>query len=151
MTGTPSNRLAISAREAGERHWLLCWPRALRWCSCGHGERNRPSDCRRSGRTNCIFPGFGFPDNVRVGADLAEALQGADIVVLVTPSTHIRELAFQMLPHTGTRRSLSAPRKGSRRNLPSHVSGDRGSSQRSLCGKGGGPVGSDVRSRGGGR
>jgi glycerol-3-phosphate dehydrogenase (NAD(P)+) len=51
-------------------------------------------------RQNHVYlPGFRFPDNVSVGADLAEAMSGAGIVLLVVPSSHTRDLAFAILPH----------------------------------------------------
>ena len=63
--------------------------------------RHEQAERLQTERQNQLYlPGFRFPENVRVGADLAEALRGAAIVLLVTPSTHIRELAFQILPHS---------------------------------------------------
>ncbi|MGA7414039.1 MAG: NAD(P)H-dependent glycerol-3-phosphate dehydrogenase [Bryobacteraceae bacterium] len=63
--------------------------------------RQEQAEKLQTERQNQLYlPGFRFPENVRVGADLAEALRGAAIVLLVTPSTHIRELAFQILPHS---------------------------------------------------
>src|SRR5271165_3795849 len=52
-------------------------------------------------RQNHLYlPGFLFPDNVSVGDSFADSFRGAGVVLLVAPSTHIRELAFQMLPHS---------------------------------------------------
>jgi glycerol-3-phosphate dehydrogenase (NAD(P)+) len=112
MTGTPSNRLAIlGAGSWGTALAIVLAPRfdvVRLWA-------RRPEQAERlqAERQNQLYlPGFRFPDNVRVGADLAEALQGPDIVVLVTPSTHIRELAFQMLPHTSNETIFVSATKG---------------------------------------
>ena len=50
-------------------------------------------------RVNDLFlPGHKIPDGVQVTADLAEALQDADMVVSAMPSQHCRRLFEQMLP-----------------------------------------------------
>jgi glycerol-3-phosphate dehydrogenase (NAD(P)+) len=51
-------------------------------------------------RQNIIYlPGFILPDAIRSTNDLAEALQGAEIVVTAVPSHVVRETYTQMLPH----------------------------------------------------
>lgn len=59
-------------------------------------EQGRLLDTER--QNQLYLPGFRFPENVSIGADLAGAMSGANIVLLVMPSTHVRELAFAMLP-----------------------------------------------------
>jgi len=50
-------------------------------------------------RVNDLFlPGHKIPDGVQVTADLAKALQGADMVVSAMPSQNCRRLFEQMLP-----------------------------------------------------
>jgi glycerol-3-phosphate dehydrogenase (NAD(P)+) len=50
-------------------------------------------------RENDVFlPGFRLPENVRITRDLAEAVTGADIVLSVMPSRHVRRLYTEMLP-----------------------------------------------------
>lgn len=64
-------------------------------------------------RQNHLYlPGFRFPDNVSVGNNLADSLRGAGVVLLVTPSTHIRELAFQILPHSRSETIFVSATKG---------------------------------------
>jgi glycerol-3-phosphate dehydrogenase (NAD(P)+) len=61
-------------------------------------------------RENDIYlPGFQIPSHVEVTSDLAAALAGADIVLSVMPSHHVRALYQQMLPHlTGSMAFVSA-------------------------------------------
>lgn len=43
-------------------------------------------------RENTLFlPGFRFPDNLQVTADIAQAAQQKDLLLLVTPSQKLRE------------------------------------------------------------
>ncbi len=112
MTGTRSNRLAIlGAGSWGTALAIVLAPRfdvVRLWA-----RRAEQAERLQAERQNQLYlPGFRFPDNVRVGADLAEALQGADVVLLVTPSTHIRELAFQMLPHISDETIFVSATKG---------------------------------------
>src|SRR5271165_397538 len=100
MTEPPSSQLTIlGAGSWGTALALVLAPRFDRvqlWA-------RRPEQAKRlqAERQNHLYlPGFRFPDHVWVGTDLAEALAGAGIVLLAVPSTHIRELAFQMLPHS---------------------------------------------------
>jgi glycerol-3-phosphate dehydrogenase (NAD(P)+) len=52
-----------------------------------------------SSRINDVFlPGFRLPGHVRISSDLATVLEGADIVLSVMPSHHVRSLYKQMLP-----------------------------------------------------
>jgi glycerol-3-phosphate dehydrogenase (NAD(P)+) len=100
MTDTPSNRLtilgagswgtALAIVLAARFDMVRLWARRAEQAERLHAER----------QNQLYLPGFRFPDNVSVDADLAEALRGAGVVLLVSPSTRIRELAFQMLPHT---------------------------------------------------
>ncbi|MCX6621383.1 MAG: NAD(P)-dependent glycerol-3-phosphate dehydrogenase [Acidobacteria bacterium] len=54
----------------------------------------------RAVRENDVYlPGFQLPPDVEATADLAEALEGAEAVLSVMPSHHVRRLFQQMLPH----------------------------------------------------
>lgn len=51
------------------------------------------------GRENRVYlPGFPLPANLRVTADLADAVRGRDVVLLVTPSQRVRENARLLAP-----------------------------------------------------
>ena len=54
----------------------------------------------RAVRENDVYlPGFQLPPDVEATADLADALAGAEVVLSVMPSHHVRHLYEQMLPH----------------------------------------------------
>lgn len=64
-------------------------------------------------RTNDLFlPGEQLPDAVTATNDLAEALAGAEIVVSVMPSHHVRRLFAQMLPHLHDKMLFVSATKG---------------------------------------
>lgn len=45
------------------------------------------------------LPGFQLPAHVRITTELGEALEGADVVLGVMPSHHVRSVFTEMLPH----------------------------------------------------
>ncbi|HEX6479420.1 MAG TPA: NAD(P)H-dependent glycerol-3-phosphate dehydrogenase [Ktedonobacteraceae bacterium] len=64
-------------------------------------------------RENTIFlPGFRFPDRLRVTADIREAVQGKDVLVLVTPSQSMRENVRLVAPYLGKETILVSASKG---------------------------------------
>lgn len=58
----------------------------------------RAAAMERSRQNSAYLPGMDFPPNVRVTSDLAEAMRGADLVLLVTPSQVVREHARALAP-----------------------------------------------------
>ena len=53
-------------------------------------------------RENSLFlPGFRFPDSLQVTSDIAQAVKGADILLLVTPSQRMRENVRLLAPYVG--------------------------------------------------
>ncbi len=53
-------------------------------------------------RENSLFlPGFRFPDSLQVTTDIAQAVKGADILLLVTPSQRMRENVRLLAPYLG--------------------------------------------------
>jgi len=52
-----------------------------------------------SGRNERYLPGIPLPEGIEATADLARALEGAQAVLLVTPSSTIREMCAQLAPH----------------------------------------------------
>ncbi len=84
------------AREAraGEGELVLLWDH----------RPERAQEIQRA-RENCAYlPGFGFPPNLRVTADLAEAVGDRDLVILVTPSQTMRANARALAPHIAAAR-----------------------------------------------
>ncbi len=64
-------------------------------------------------RVNDVFlPGFPLPANVRPGADLRAAVEGADVVLSVMPSDHVRSLYGRMLPWLEPRMLFVSATKG---------------------------------------
>lgn len=54
----------------------------------------------RQRRENRLFlPGFTFPDSMGVTSDIAEAVRGADMLLLVTPSQRMRENVRLLAPY----------------------------------------------------
>jgi glycerol-3-phosphate dehydrogenase (NAD(P)+) len=60
-------------------------------------ERAHELQWKRENQT--YLPGFPLPANLRVTADLADALAERDLVLLVTPSQRLRENARALAPH----------------------------------------------------
>jgi glycerol-3-phosphate dehydrogenase (NAD(P)+) len=51
-----------------------------------------------SRENDTYLPGFQLPDNISVTSDLETAVEGAEIVLSVMPSHHVRKVYSQMLP-----------------------------------------------------
>jgi len=62
-------------------------------------EQDLAARMRQTRENDVYLPGFRLPESVRVAAGFGEALEGADIVLSVTPSHVTRVLYSQMLPH----------------------------------------------------
>jgi len=67
---------------------------------------------RRERENRIFFPGFPLPEAVRPTSDLAEALDGADLVVLVLPSDAFRETLQRMREHVPDGVPLVSATKG---------------------------------------
>lgn len=64
-------------------------------------------------RENKLFlSGFRFPDTLRVTADVVEAVQGKDMLLLVTPSQRMRENVRSIAPYIGEETLLVSASKG---------------------------------------
>lgn len=64
-------------------------------------------------RENSIFlPGFRFPDTLRVTSDLASAVRGQELLLLVTPSQRLRENLRLLAPVLATNTLLVSATKG---------------------------------------
>jgi glycerol-3-phosphate dehydrogenase (NAD(P)+) len=60
---------------------------------------DRAAAMQRTRENAAFLPGFPFPARLRLTADLAEALAGCDIVLIVTPAQRVRENARAIRPH----------------------------------------------------
>lgn len=87
--GSCGTALAIALARSREPHHISLWVHgadvlvALRNC-----------------HINSIYlPGIRIPDEVEVTGELGEALAGAEIILSVVPSAHVRSVYTAMLPH----------------------------------------------------
>jgi glycerol-3-phosphate dehydrogenase (NAD(P)+) len=62
-------------------------------------ERDLADRAARARENDIFLPGFQLPGNIFITSDLAEALDGGDVVLGVMPSHHARGLYERMLPH----------------------------------------------------
>jgi glycerol-3-phosphate dehydrogenase (NAD(P)+) len=58
------------------------------------------------------LPGFAFPKNVQVSADLGPVLRGAEIVLSAVPSTHVREIFCKIRPFAASAMKFVSATKG---------------------------------------
>ncbi|MBK6428699.1 MAG: NAD(P)-dependent glycerol-3-phosphate dehydrogenase [Blastocatellia bacterium] len=98
--GSWGTALALVAARNGHDVWL--WARRAEAASLLHDER-----------TNSTYlPGVPFPPNIRPTSLLGDALDGAEMVILVVPSHGIRAVLRDMLPYVGSRAVLVGAVKG---------------------------------------
>lgn len=100
-SGAWGTALAISlARRGGHQIALWSFEKAV-------------ADAMRSERENAAFlPGFSLPESIVATHDAAEALHGAEIVVLVTPSQFTRASVRGFAAHLHPGQSLVSATKG---------------------------------------
>ena len=98
--GSWGTALALVAARNGHETWL--WAR-----------RPEVAGELRSARENAVYlPGVAFPENLRPTASLAEALDGAAIVVSVVPSHGTRAVLGEIRPLLGSDAVLVGASKG---------------------------------------
>lgn len=83
--GSWGTALALTAWRAGRR--VRLWAR-----------EEHVVDAVRATRRNPFLPSADIPDDVLVTNDMEEALAGADLAILVSPSQHLRAVARQAEP-----------------------------------------------------
>ncbi len=72
----------------------------------------RAAEMQRVRENTLFLPGFRFPDNLYVTANVREAAQGKDMLLLVTPSQRMRENARLIAPYVGAETLLVSASKG---------------------------------------
>lgn len=72
----------------------------------------RAAEMRRARENTLFLPGFRFPDGLDVTANVAEAVQGKDMLLLVTPSQRMRENVRLIAPYVGAETLLVSASKG---------------------------------------
>lgn len=99
--GAWGTALAVSlARRGG--HELSLWAH-----SPAHAD-----ELRETGENTRYLPGFILPADIRVTADLKQAVAGVDTVLCVTPSQHLREAMKVIAPVLEHRQVLLSASKG---------------------------------------
>jgi len=87
--GSWGTALASVARRAGRE--TAIWGRDPATVTAINTSRENPK----------YLPGIELPDGIQATTDMAEALDGAEAVLLVTPSRTLRDICLQMRPHLG--------------------------------------------------
>lgn len=72
----------------------------------------RAREMQQRRENNVFLPGFPFPDTLQVTADIAEAVRGKDMLLLVTPSQRMRENLRLLAPYVGQHTLLVSASKG---------------------------------------
>jgi len=80
---------ALAAHAARNAHDVRLWAR----------EPEVVADVNERAENRLFLEGVALPRTLRATSDPAEALSGADIVVLVPPSAHLRAVARSVAPH----------------------------------------------------
>ncbi len=100
-SGAWGTAIAISLGRRGG-HSIALWSYAKDVAAAMRNRRENPA----------FLPGFSIPDSINVFDDAAEALDGAEIVVSVTPSQFVRSSYEQFAPHLHAGQLLVSATKG---------------------------------------
>jgi len=95
-------RLRWADGDAARAEAVLLWDH--------HAERATMMERERENRD--YLPGMRFPANLRVTADLAEAVRDRTLVLFVTPSQRLREQAQMVAPHLTPGTVVASASKG---------------------------------------
>ncbi len=95
-------RLRWADGDAARAEAVLLWDH--------HAERATVMEHKRENRD--YLPGLRFPANLRVTADLAEAVRDRTLVLFVTPSQRLREQAQMAAPHLTPGTVVASASKG---------------------------------------
>lgn len=100
--GSWGTALAIVLSRSRKPHAISLW-----------AHESEIVDSVRARRVNEIFlPGFELPEAVSATGNIAEAVQGAGIILGVMPSQHARELYSRILPHVSPGAAVVSATKG---------------------------------------
>jgi glycerol-3-phosphate dehydrogenase (NAD(P)+) len=104
--GAWGTAMALSlARRGG--HELILWAHSPASADAMNGKREAG---KRENRA--FLPGFPLPDSIAVTGDVRQALAGAEIVVSVMPSHHVRESYERFAPYLRAGQALVSATKG---------------------------------------
>lgn len=96
-TGAWGTTLALIAAKhaAAQAQANVAPPTVMLW----EHQPERATLMERTRENSAFLPGHRFPDTLRVTADLAAAVAGRAVVLLVTPAQRVRENARALAPH----------------------------------------------------
>lgn len=92
VIGAGSWGTAVTWLLGGKGHEVSLWARETEIAQGINAEHRNP----------LYLPDVVIPESVRASDDIGEALQGAEAVVMVTPSVGVRQTAEAMKPHLGS-------------------------------------------------
>lgn len=100
--GSWGTALAIALARSRQPHAISLW-----------AHEAEVVESMRARRVNEVFlPDFELPAGIAPTGDLAEAIEGADVVLGVMPSTHARQLYTRIAKHAAPRTSFVSATKG---------------------------------------
>jgi len=98
--GAFGTSLALYAANLGHRTRIWAYDDGL------------PERVASEGENAAYLPGFSVPKDVLFTNDMATALQGADLVLLVVPSSFMRAVSSQAAPHLPAGALVTSTAKG---------------------------------------
>ena len=102
ILGAGSWGTALAVLLAEKRRRVVLWARRIEQARLMRETRSNPT----------YLPGIQLPETVHITADLREALQEADMLVVATPSHAVRQLAERMRPYVTAGMILVSVTKG---------------------------------------
>lgn len=102
ILGAGSWGTALAVLLAEKRRRVVLWARRIEQARLMRETRSNPT----------YLPGIHLPETVHITADLGEALQEADMLVVATPSHAVRQLAERMRPYVTAGMILVSVTKG---------------------------------------
>jgi len=113
--GAFGTALALQSSDLGHRTRIWAYDEGL------------PEEVAAKGENATYLPGFPVPPDLLFTNDMGEALEGADLVLLVVPSSFMRSVTKQAAPHMPPRALVTSTAKGIEQDslaLMSEVLGD---------------------------
>jgi glycerol-3-phosphate dehydrogenase (NAD(P)+) len=93
---------ALAAHAARQRHGVRLW--AL--------EREVVDEVNARHQNSLFLADVPLPESIRASSDAADAVRGADLVIVVPPSQHVRSVSSLIAPHVGAEAIVVVASKG---------------------------------------
>lgn len=98
--GAFGTALAIHSHSLGHRVRVWAFDKGL------------PEEVAAKGENTAYLPGFAVPADMEFSNDIAEALEGADLVLLAVPSGFMRSVTKEAAPHIPAGAAITSTAKG---------------------------------------